>query len=348
MLDSYIASPSSPASNGNSPTDNNGFSFLSSNMPGTINNHQLQSSSSALKRNREQSPNKLNSKSVSEENLISIEITHDDTMSGMTLKKVFKFSEKAMVIEVKNKAATSFLVPLRQQKWKGWPSNTDEADFLSSLGLSNPHKLELIKMTIAGREYATTAIDDLLQTGTSLSRTSEEGTSAGTGDFEDMEIDESHSQMILGAGERLLEDASPDDLESQEKFMKRFRDRYGETHPTFYLGNFAEAIESSCGLPASDRKLLAIYAHHDRSVFANVFCETILCSEHVLNILNSNFVFWGWDCTLDSNKKLFFDLLSKHFGPATIDLSKRNHKQYPILIFIGKQNGMYDILQVIR
>ena len=50
------------------------------------------------------------------------------------------------------------------------------------------------------------------------------------------------------------------------------------------------------------RKLLAVYLHHDDSILTNVFCSQILCSETVVSYLTSNFVTWAWDLTSESNK----------------------------------------------
>lgn len=50
------------------------------------------------------------------------------------------------------------------------------------------------------------------------------------------------------------------------------------------------------------RKLLAIYLHHDASIQANVFCSQILCTESVVTFLSNNFITWGWDLTSHTNR----------------------------------------------
>ena len=58
------------------------------------------------------------------------------------------------------------------------------------------------------------------------------------------------------------------------------------------------------------RRLLAVYLHHDGSVLTNVFCTQLLGFESVLQCLNNHFVVWGWDLTHESNKlKWVFCLL---------------------------------------
>lgn len=53
------------------------------------------------------------------------------------------------------------------------------------------------------------------------------------------------------------------------------------------------------------RKLLAVYLHHDNSVLANVCCTQLLSCEAVLQVLSANFIVWGWDITFESNKQKY-------------------------------------------
>jgi len=53
------------------------------------------------------------------------------------------------------------------------------------------------------------------------------------------------------------------------------------------------------------RKLLAIYLHHDQSIFANVFCSQVLCSESLVSFLSANFITWAWDLTHASNHEKY-------------------------------------------
>jgi len=53
------------------------------------------------------------------------------------------------------------------------------------------------------------------------------------------------------------------------------------------------------------RKLLAIYLHHDQSIFANVFCSQVLCDESLVSFLSANFIIWAWDLTNASNREKY-------------------------------------------
>ena len=53
------------------------------------------------------------------------------------------------------------------------------------------------------------------------------------------------------------------------------------------------------------RKLLAIYLHHDQSIFANVFCSQVLCAESLASFLSANFITWAWDLTHAFNREKY-------------------------------------------
>jgi FAS-associated factor 1 len=52
------------------------------------------------------------------------------------------------------------------------------------------------------------------------------------------------------------------------------------------------------------RKLLAVYLHHDGSVLSNVFCGQLLGCESIIQVLLEHFVVYGWDLTYESNKNM--------------------------------------------
>ena len=299
------------------------------------------------------SPFQINSNSLDQ---MKVSIGFKDGADFST-KKVFTLRRNALVMEVKNKAASAFALPVTQQEWTGWPKDTENYDALSSLGVTSLN-LQLKRKAGGGsssKKSENGAIAASLGAASSQAGASSMQTSNSFSNFEFYQAeftDPDDEEQCRGneaiGGKRLLDDGSTDCLDSQEKFMFNFRERYGESHPIFFLGSLEQAVENSCMLEAKDRKLLAVYAHHDRSVFANVFCETILSSEHIVNFLNANFIVWGWDCTLDSNKLIFFQSLEKQFGPSTRDLSVRSHKEYPLIIILSRQNGIFDILQVVR
>ena len=125
-------------------------------------------------------------------------------------------------------------------------------------------------------------------------------------------------------------DAVPQDFENETmgsiQFAVSFQEKYGEAHPDFFPGTLDQAFKEACFKPAKDvsflyylvkffarfnfnhyllqKKLLAVYLHHNKSVLTNVFCSQLLCVESVLQYLKEHFIVWGWDVTLENNRSL--------------------------------------------
>jgi len=52
------------------------------------------------------------------------------------------------------------------------------------------------------------------------------------------------------------------------------------------------------------RKLLAIYLHHGKSILINVFCDQLMKHESIIQTFKEKFVLYGWDMTYESNKDM--------------------------------------------
>ena len=95
------------------------------------------------------------------------------------------------------------------------------------------------------------------------------------------------------------------------------------------------------------RKMLAVYLHHDSSVLTNVFCTQALCSDSVCSFLNENFVTFGWDLTFSSNKTRAVNMITKHFGSvAASTLKNMDIEKLPVLVLIYKLRGSMEIFQM--
>ena len=69
------------------------------------------------------------------------------------------------------------------------------------------------------------------------------------------------------------------------------------------------------------RKLLAVYLHHDSSILTNVFCSQILCSDAVISYLCSHFILWAWDLTSQANK-------ARYVWPVPAPPSRPNYRLF--------------------
>lgn len=122
----------------------------------------------------------------------------------------------------------------------------------------------------------------------------------------------------------LVEDHIEDEILGCLQFISNYRDRYGHG-PNFFEGNLHDALNTACGSKSAkdvsfiilfckfltqnqirlQRKLLAVYLHHDHSVLTNVFCGQLLGNENIIKLLNENYIFYGWDLTCESNKNMW-------------------------------------------
>lgn len=116
-----------------------------------------------------------------------------------------------------------------------------------------------------------------------------------------------------------------DDTAGTLQFSQEFEKRYGPVHPNFFVGTFEEAVseafvpkevlfktlfmETMKKIEINDisnvclqKKLLAVYLHHDSSILTHVFCTQLLGSEAVLQLLSANFIVYGWDMTHKPNE----------------------------------------------
>ena len=127
--------------------------------------------------------------------------------------------------------------------------------------------------------------------------------------IEDEDMDDLFLNPSKSSSSRRIQPLIPDDYGDEVmaaiKFSEEFTNRFGTPHPAFFPGVLSDAIKESCHQPAKDRKMLAIYLHHDSSVLSNVFCSQVLCADSVVSFLNENFVSFGWDLTFASNKQRY-------------------------------------------
>uniref|UniRef100_UPI00398F0199 FAS-associated factor 1 isoform X3 n=1 Tax=Pristiophorus japonicus TaxID=55135 RepID=UPI00398F0199 len=145
----------------------------------------------------------------------------------------------------------------------------------------------------------------------------------------------------------------PDDAENEGdallQFTAEFSSRYGDCHPVFFIGSLEAAFQEAFYGKARDRKLLAIYLHHDDSVLTNVFCSQLLCAESIVSYLSQNFITWAWDMTREANRARFLSMCTRHFG-SVVAQTIRTYKtdQFPLLLLIMGKRSSNEVLNVIQ
>lgn len=132
------------------------------------------------------------------------------------------------------------------------------------------------------------------------------------------------------------------------QFVDNYVARYGSPHPDFFVGSLEEAMLSATNKPASQRQLLAIYLHDDRSVLTNVFCDQLLKCETIRQTLAQNFVLFGWDLTHESNKHLFLSALTCVGVTATMHVRALMVSQLPTILVVGRTRSTHEVLSIIH
>ncbi|CAF4915510.1 unnamed protein product [Pieris macdunnoughi] len=140
-----------------------------------------------------------------------------------------------------------------------------------------------------------------------------------------------------------------DELQGCIEFAQRFRARYGPNSPNFFEGTLEDAFEESCLTPAKERKLLAVYLHHEHSVLSNVFCAQLLGCETALQTLAANFIVYGWDVTHPDNMDLLLTSVTDALDQVVSTTIQRiPNDQLPALIIIMRMRSNTEIYSVIN
>lgn len=257
------------------------------------------------------------------------------------------FPGSKTVVEIKQDVFALTDIPVRYQIWEGWPDHLrDDNVSLGNSGINFPsHNLSVYRAEVRPESKQGTSgkvIVDL--------------TSDSSGEeFEDASEsfgieDEIFSQDIpVKKFQPLMPENAVDDMDAVSHFINKFTERYGESHVMFYLGTLDDALQEAFHKPAKERKLLAIYLHHDGSVLSNVFCTQLLCSETVVSYLTANFITWAWDLTFESNRARLLAMVTQHFGSlAATTVRNFNLDQLPLLLVIMRVRSATEVFTVIR
>ena len=274
-----------------------------------------------------------------------VDETHDKTYN-------LNFPGSHSVLQVKRDVATVTDIAVFRQSWTGWPEGCNDELSLIQIGLQSD---SILRVSSVRRHDGEAGPSMPVLDGTiNLDDTAaEEDIDVTDDEFQDaaepMDDDFfSQSEIAIRSGiNPLLPDDFGDEALGGIRFGEEFGNRYGQPRPQFFPGSLDDALSEACNKPVEDKKMLAIYLHHDSSVLTNVFCTQVLCSEPVLGLLLENFTIWGWDLTYPANKQRFLDMVSRHFGSVASSTVKNfGIEKLPLVILIAKLRGSMEIFQV--
>ncbi|XP_062920404.1 FAS-associated factor 1 isoform X2 [Mobula hypostoma] len=270
-------------------------------------------------------------------------ITHREAQRDYSLN----FPGTRTVQEVKRNIFDLTNIHVRHQVWEGWPAAAeDDSVTLAAAGLNYPcHRL-----TVSKRPSPTQTREQSEECTDVHMVSDSEGD-----DFEDATefgVDDGELFGMISSGSK-KSPMMPDDAENEGdallQFTAEFSSRYGDCHPVFFIGSLEAAFQEAFYGKARDRKLLAIYLHHDDSVLTNVFCSQLLCAESIVSYLSQNFITWAWDVTREANRARILSMCTRHFG-SVVAQTIRTYKtdQFPLLLIIMGKRSSNEVLNVIQ
>ncbi|XP_059488258.1 FAS-associated factor 1 [Neocloeon triangulifer] len=257
-----------------------------------------------------------------------------------------KFPGSRTIAEVKHDIFELTDIPVRHQKWAGWPPSVSDQVTLACSGINYPEQNLTLSRQASAKEnkkkQPVICIDD---------------SDSSQGDYEDASesLNGDDDMLYMGTVEtsRKVRNLIPEDVDDEIagsiSFMEEYVRRYGEAHPLFLQDTLAEAVKEAFNKPARERRPLVIYIHHDGSVLANVFCTQVLNSEPVISYLSEHFVIWGWDFTHEQNKQMMLRSASQSLGPMAANLVRSIDLEHmPALVVANKIRSSIEIVSVMH
>nr|WEV88804.1 CASPAR [Ochlerotatus fluviatilis] len=271
-----------------------------------------------------------------------------------------KFPGHQNILSIKTDVYTITDIPVRHQVWFGWPNNVTNTTTLAESGVEREHNLVL------KRADETTKITNNNNTASTSTSSSSRNVYNNSDASMPIIIDSESSEEFEDASDfnndddiftetpinshlkHLIPDNVDDEAIGSIQFVENFVERYGPQHPMFFQGSLEDALKEACRPSARDRKLLAVYLHHDGSVLTNVFCGQLLACESIIQMLLDHFVLYGWDLTFESNKNMFLSSISACVG-MTASITVRNipTDRLPAILVIAKNRSQCEVFQVI-
>ncbi|KAJ8978930.1 hypothetical protein NQ317_002991 [Molorchus minor] len=256
-----------------------------------------------------------------------------------------KYQGTKTILEVKGDFYTLTNVHVRNQIWSGWPPNIDDNTMLALSGINYPeHDLTVRRNTQLNHNRDRKNLHQVVQ----IDSDDDEFEDAS----ESFTVDDEYfvdNDVAPKRTEPLIPDNVEDEIVGSITFSEQFTTRYGPIHPAFFQGTLEDALKEACTKPVKDRKILAIYLHHDASVLTNVFCTQLLGFESVMQMFENNFILWGWDITFESNRTKLQQTVNNCLG-STAAMSLRNIPvdRLPAIVLIMKIRSTTEIFNVVH
>ncbi|CAH1404155.1 unnamed protein product [Nezara viridula] len=234
-------------------------------------------------------------------------------------------------------------IPVTNQRWSGWPEGTADDKQLRFLLLDQPeHSLGI-------RTNEPLPDDASCPSSLTVDQSEEVIDLDDTSDIFIAENEEVGGERYDRCGQpHLIPSNVEDEMAGSVHFIDEYMRRYGQATPSFLTGTLEDAMREAFHRPVREKRMLALYVHHDGSVLSNVFCTELLGSEATHQILSNYFVVWGWDVTNESSRGMLVSAVIRVLGSSfarTVEIIPTD--SFPALFVIAPIRSQYELLNVI-
>uniref|UniRef100_A0A6A7FUX8 FAS-associated factor 1-like n=1 Tax=Hirondellea gigas TaxID=1518452 RepID=A0A6A7FUX8_9CRUS len=275
------------------------------------------------------------------------------TIKDLTNNKSYtiSYSGRKDVYSIKQDVSDVTGIPVHRQQWTGWPKDVKDSCSLSLAGISRNQRFTVTQCSPSSSSKTTPRGH--------RKGVPKNASDSSSDEFEDAtELQHDDDDTFLEMMDAAINNSKPNSLlpaeltgteeECVDNFVQEFTLRYGSSTPLFFQGLLSEAIDQSVMLPAAQRRMLALYIHHDGSVQANVFCSQVLCQTATISFLADNFVLWGWDITHKvHHQRLVARMISLIGSPAGMTVGGFRSEQLPAIMLLTRNRGSCEVLSVI-
>ncbi|XP_020814501.1 FAS-associated factor 1 isoform X1 [Drosophila serrata] len=242
-------------------------------------------------------------------------------------------------------------IPVRHQEWTGWPSDCDNETTLAQSGIELSHRFTVRTAAGAAQNSTSNQHNNTFELVNVDSESSADEFEDAT-DFNNAEYTFTDSPPTQPLNRHLIPNNTDDETSGSTQFVENYKSLYGEPCPEFFVGSLESAKQLACLKSAKERKLLAIYLHHGKSILTNVFCDQLMKHESIIQTFKEKFVLFGWDLTYESNKDMFLSSLTACIS-SNASLTARNIKldKLPAIMLVGKSRQLgsnCEVLSVIQ
>lgn len=234
-------------------------------------------------------------------------------------------------------------IPVLSQTWSGWPEGAADDAQIRFLLLDQPeHSLGIRANELPPNEgsLVSSVLVDHSEEVIDLDEAS---------DIFIPENEEVGGQIYDRCGPpNLIPCNVEDEMAGSVHFIDEYMRRYGQATPSFLTGTLEDAMREAFHRPVREKRMLALYVHHDGSILSNVFCTELLGSEATQQILSNYFIIWGWDVTNETSRGMLISSVIRVLGSSfarTVEIIPTD--SFPALFVIAPIRSQYELLNVI-